>query len=75
MSNEWLFFQLAPLIKLGLPKLLNFFEDLLLHTFPLRAFLVKSDYNKLYNAFMGPWLLFWTKLSKVGLKEMKLVII
>lgn len=49
--DKWLFFQLAPLITLGLSKFLNFLEDLLLHVFPLPWFLVKSDYKKLYDVF------------------------
>ncbi|KAF4348899.1 hypothetical protein G4B88_002674 [Cannabis sativa] len=49
--DKWLFFQLHPLITLGLSKFLNLFEDLVLHTFPLPSFLVKSGYDKLYNAF------------------------
>ncbi|KAK1559622.1 hypothetical protein Q3G72_016532 [Acer saccharum] len=51
MFDKWLFFQLAPLMTLGLPKFVNFLEDFVLHTFPLPSFLVKSDYNKLYEAF------------------------
>ncbi|KAL5790836.1 hypothetical protein ACOSQ2_005724 [Xanthoceras sorbifolium] len=51
MFDKWLFLQLAPLITLGLPKILNLLEDFLLHTFPLPSVLVKSDYNKLYEAF------------------------
>ena len=51
--DKWLFFQLAPLITLGFPKLLNFLEDLLLHVFPLPRLLVKPDYNKLYEAFLS----------------------
>ncbi|KAF5448749.1 hypothetical protein F2P56_029254 [Juglans regia] len=51
LFNLWLFFQLAPLITLGFPKWFNFLEDLLLHTIPLPAFLVKSSYKKLYDAF------------------------
>ncbi|KAM3695200.1 hypothetical protein ACJW31_07G114200 [Castanea mollissima] len=69
MSDKWLFFQLAPLITLGLPKLLNFFEDLLLHTFPLPAFLVKSDYNKLYNAFYGSMASILDKAEQSGIKR------
>ncbi|CBI32529.3 unnamed protein product, partial [Vitis vinifera] len=49
--SKWLFLQLSPLMTLGLSMLPNFIEDLLLHTFPLPPFLVKSDYNKLYKAF------------------------
>ncbi|XP_030944712.1 allene oxide synthase 3-like [Quercus lobata] len=51
LFDIWMFFQLAPLMTLGLPKLFNFLEDLLLHSIPLPPFLVKSSYKKLYNAF------------------------
>ncbi|XVE48626.1 hypothetical protein DITRI_Ditri01bG0016700 [Diplodiscus trichospermus] len=53
LVDKWLMFQLAPLGSLGslLPKLLYYFEDLLLHTFTYPFFLVKSDYKKLYDAF------------------------
>ncbi|KAI7979813.1 Allene oxide synthase 3 [Camellia lanceoleosa] len=51
LFTKWLFFQLAPLMTLGLKFLPNFVEDLVLHTFPLPPFLVKSDYKKIYNAF------------------------
>ncbi|KAL6209689.1 hypothetical protein ACLB2K_020629 [Fragaria x ananassa] len=47
----WLLPQLTPQITLGLPKLLNVLEDLLLHTFPFPALLVKPAYNKVYKAF------------------------
>lgn len=49
--DNWLFFQLAPLITLGLKLLPNCLEDLLLHTFPLPFFGVKSGYNKVRDAF------------------------
>ncbi|KAJ0536076.1 putative hydroperoxide dehydratase [Helianthus annuus] len=39
---------LGPILDLGLPW---FLEELLLHTFRLPAFLIKSSYNKLYNYF------------------------
>jgi hydroperoxide dehydratase len=51
LFDVWLLVQLAPLMTLGLSKWLNFLEDLLLHTIPLPAFLVKSRYKKLYGAF------------------------
>ncbi|KAJ4960235.1 hypothetical protein NE237_020145 [Protea cynaroides] len=44
----WIFFQLAPLLTLGLPF---FLEDPLLHTFRLPPFLVKGSYKKLYDFF------------------------
>ncbi|GLT64099.1 hypothetical protein SLA2020_366120 [Shorea laevis] len=51
LLDKWLFIQLAPLITLGLSKWLNCVEDLVLHTFPLPSFLVKSGYDKVYEAF------------------------
>ncbi|KAJ4716429.1 Allene oxide synthase [Melia azedarach] len=50
-ANKWVFLQLAPLITLRLPKILNCVEDFLLHTFPLPSLIAKSDYQKLYDAF------------------------
>lgn len=49
--DRWLLPQLSPLMTFGLPKFLNFFEDLLLRTVPIPAFLVKSDYKKVFEAF------------------------
>ncbi|KAL0356764.1 UNVERIFIED_CONTAM: Allene oxide synthase 3 [Sesamum calycinum] len=49
--DKWLFFQLAPLVTLGLKFLPNCVEDLLLHTFPLPYFVVKSGYEKIHDAF------------------------
>ncbi|XP_058069185.1 allene oxide synthase 1, chloroplastic-like [Magnolia sinica] len=48
LIGKWVLFQLGPLLRLGLPKLL---EELLLHTFPLPPFLVKKDYGRLYKFF------------------------
>lgn len=44
--GKWVLFQLGPIMTLGLPK---FLEELLLHTFPLPPFLIKGEYQKLYN--------------------------
>lgn len=49
--DRWLFLQLAPLITLGLKYLPKLVEDLLLHTFPLPSFLVKSGYEKVREEF------------------------
>ncbi|KAK2978370.1 hypothetical protein RJ640_016472 [Escallonia rubra] len=51
LVTTWLFFQLHPLISLGLKFVPNFLEDLLLHTFQLPFFAVKSQYKELYDAF------------------------
>ncbi|KAF6166535.1 hypothetical protein GIB67_005397 [Kingdonia uniflora] len=46
--SKWVLLQLGPVISLGLPW---FIEDPLLHTFRLPAFIVKSDYKRLYDIF------------------------
>ncbi|KAK7308542.1 hypothetical protein VNO77_42155 [Canavalia gladiata] len=51
LFDTWLLFQLAPLATLGLPKIFNYIEDILLRTFPFPACLAKSNYKKLYNSF------------------------
>ncbi|XP_076937987.1 allene oxide synthase CYP74A2-like [Bidens hawaiensis] len=48
LINAWVLLNLSPLGTAGLPW---FVEDLLLHTFRLPSFLVKSNYQKLYNYF------------------------
>ncbi|KAF5792440.1 Allene oxide synthase [Helianthus annuus] len=48
LISSWVLFNLGPILDLGLPW---FLEELLLHTFRLPAFLIKSSYNKLYNYF------------------------
>ncbi|XP_010530372.1 PREDICTED: allene oxide synthase, chloroplastic-like [Tarenaya hassleriana] len=48
LISKWVFFNLHPLLSIGLPKLL---EDSLLHTFRLPPSLVKSDYQRLYDFF------------------------
>ncbi|XP_059636355.1 allene oxide synthase 1, chloroplastic-like [Cornus florida] len=48
LISKWVLFQLSPILVLGLPKLL---EEALLHTFPLPPFLIKKDYQRLYDFF------------------------
>lgn len=67
--TTWLLPQIAPVTSLGISWLPGFIEDLLLHTFPIPFFLVKSQYNKMYDAFynnLGPIL---DDAEKVGLKK------
>nr|AVA18031.1 allene oxide synthase [Euphorbia lathyris] len=45
---KWVFFQLAPILTLGLPAVV---EEPLIHTTRLPAFLIKKDYKKLYDYF------------------------
>lgn len=46
--QKWTLFQLGPILKLGLPP---FIEDPVLHTFRLPPFLVRNDYQRLYEFF------------------------
>ncbi|KAG9440818.1 hypothetical protein H6P81_020983 [Aristolochia fimbriata] len=48
LIGKWVLWQLGPILTLGLPMLV---EELLLRTFPLPTFLVKRDYQKLYDFF------------------------
>ncbi|KAL8542819.1 hypothetical protein ACS0TY_003633 [Phlomoides rotata] len=69
MMDLWLFGQLSPLMSLGLKFVPNCIEDIFLHTFALPFFLMKSDYNKLYDAFhkfAGPIL---DEAEKLGIKR------
>ncbi|XP_058222749.1 allene oxide synthase 1, chloroplastic-like [Rhododendron vialii] len=44
----WVFFQLGPILTVGLPK---FIEEIFLHTFSIPPFLIKSGYKRLYEFF------------------------
>ncbi|EXB63649.1 Allene oxide synthase [Morus notabilis] len=47
----WLVPQVTPIVTFGVPKLLQLVEDLLIHTFPIPAFLVKGKYKTIFEAF------------------------
>eukprot|EP00262_Sarcandra_glabra_P014794 TRINITY_DN43_c0_g1_i1.p1 TRINITY_DN43_c0_g1~~TRINITY_DN43_c0_g1_i1.p1 ORF type:complete len:516 (-),score=20.56 TRINITY_DN43_c0_g1_i1:237-1784(-) len=66
LITKWIFLQLSPLITLGLPKYL---EDLLLHTFPLPPFIVKSDYQKLYDFFNQSAASILDEAEKMGIER------
>ncbi|KAJ0981768.1 hypothetical protein J5N97_010023 [Dioscorea zingiberensis] len=65
-ASKWLFFQLCPLMTLGLPKIL---EELFLHTFPLPSFLAKSDYKDLYGYFSSAAAPVLDAADKLGLSR------
>lgn len=69
LVDLWLISQLHPLMTLGLKYFPNFLEDLLLHTFPLPFFLVKSKYKKLYDAFYNSAGSILDEAEEVGLKR------
>ncbi|KAH6830085.1 allene oxide synthase [Perilla frutescens var. hirtella] len=65
----WLFGQLAPLMTLGIKYVPGFVEDFFLHNFQIPFFLVKSDYNKLYEAFENSAGNLLDEAEKLGLKR------
>ncbi|KAF4391551.1 hypothetical protein G4B88_030702 [Cannabis sativa] len=67
--DTWLVPQVAPLITLGVPKFLQLVEDLLIHTFPIPSFLVKSKYNKIYQAFSSSATEVLDKAKDFGLEK------
>lgn len=46
--QKWILFQLGPMLKLGLPKIL---EDSMIHNFRLPPRLIKKEYQRLYDFF------------------------
>ncbi|KAB2619687.1 allene oxide synthase [Pyrus ussuriensis x Pyrus communis] len=48
LVSKWVLFNLAPLLILGLPK---FIEEPIIHSFRLPPFLIKKDYQRLYDFF------------------------
>ncbi|KAI9113320.1 hypothetical protein K1719_015845 [Acacia pycnantha] len=48
LVQKWVLFQLSPILRLGLPKLI---EDSIFHSIRLPPFLVKADYQRLYDFF------------------------
>ncbi|XP_060168329.1 allene oxide synthase 3-like [Lycium barbarum] len=65
----WILPQLAPLVTLGLKFVPNFLEDLILHTFQLPFFLVRSHYQKLYDAFSEHAGSILNEVEKSGIKR------
>ncbi|XP_017426671.1 allene oxide synthase 3 [Vigna angularis] len=67
LVDTWLLFQLAPLATLGLPKIFNYVEDILIRTLPFPACLTKSGYNTLYEAFRSHATTLLNEAEKLGL--------
>lgn len=64
--TRWLALQLAPLGSAGSKLIPSFIEDFV-HTVRIPAFLVKPDYNKLYDAFYASAGGFLDKAEKLGI--------
>ncbi|KAL5712684.1 hypothetical protein ACHQM5_014830 [Ranunculus cassubicifolius] len=65
--SKWLALQLTPVLPLGLPYIPDIVEDFLLRTFRLPFFLVKSDYNKLYDVVVESSTALLDKAEEIGL--------
>uniref|UniRef100_A0A1W7HBR1 Cytochrome P450 n=1 Tax=Scoparia dulcis TaxID=107240 RepID=A0A1W7HBR1_SCODU len=63
---KWVLFQLHPLLSLGLPRGI---EDGILHTFALPPFLIKKDYQKLYDFFYQNSTPILDQAEKLGLSR------
>lgn len=63
---KWVLFQLAPILTLGLPA---FLEEPTIHTFRLPAFLIKNDYQKLYDYFYSSGGSILDEAEKMGISK------
>nr|ABC17856.1 allene oxide synthase protein [Lonicera japonica] len=66
LIRKWVLFQLSPLLVLGLPKLV---EELVIHTFRLPPFLVKKDYQRLYDFFYNSSTFVLDEAEKTGISR------
>ncbi|XP_057504212.1 allene oxide synthase 1, chloroplastic-like [Actinidia eriantha] len=66
LVTKWVFFQLAPILTVGLPRIV---EEPLLHTFPLPPFLIKSDYQRLYDFFNESSKSIFDEAEKMGISR------
>ncbi|RDX72294.1 Allene oxide synthase 3, partial [Mucuna pruriens] len=69
LAETWVAFQLMPIATLGLPKIFNYIEDLLIRTLPIPACFTKSSYKKLYEAFNTSATTVLDEAEKLGLKR------
>ncbi|XP_054787921.1 allene oxide synthase 3-like [Prosopis cineraria] len=69
LFQKWLAVQLAPLGTLGLPKIFDYLEDFLLRTLPFPAWIVKSDYKKLFDVFSTAASATLDEAERFGLKR------
>ncbi|KAG5578199.1 hypothetical protein H5410_058333 [Solanum commersonii] len=66
LIGKWVLLQLHPVLTLGLPK---FLDDLILHTFRLPPFLVKKDYQRLYDFFYTNSANLFAEAEKLGISK------
>ncbi|KAH6816945.1 allene oxide synthase [Perilla frutescens var. frutescens] len=64
--QKWVLFQLHPLLTLGLPRAI---EDGILHNFSLPPFLIKKDYQRLYDFFYQNSTALLDQAEKLGLSR------
>lgn len=66
LVQKWVLFQLSPILSLGLPRAL---EELTIHSFRLPAFLIKSDYDRLYRYFHDSSTAVLDEAERLGIKR------
>ncbi|KAI3882223.1 hypothetical protein MKW92_034226 [Papaver armeniacum] len=69
MMRKWLTIQFHSILTLGLPKWLSWVEDTIFHSFPCPSFLVKSDYQKIYDAVYASSTPVFDEAKKLGLSK------
>lgn len=69
LVQTWLAAQLAPLATLGLPRIFNYVEDLLIRTIPIPSWTVKSSYKKLYEGFSSAGASILEEAEGAGIKR------
>ncbi|KAI3830542.1 hypothetical protein MKW98_030705 [Papaver atlanticum] len=69
MMRKWLTIQFHSILTLGLPKWLSWVEDTLFHSFPCPSFLVKSDYQKIYDTVYASSTPVFDEAKKLGLSK------
>lgn len=66
LIEKWVLFNLGPIMTLGLPK---FLEDPTLHTFRIPAFLIKNDYQRLYDFFYASGVDVLNEAARFGISK------
>ena len=69
LIKKWLVGQISPIGTAELPKILYPIEDFILHSIGIPFFLVKNEYEKIYDAFSSSATTFLDKAESFGLSR------
>nr|KYP46987.1 hypothetical protein KK1_031410 [Cajanus cajan] len=64
LVQKWVLFQLGPILKLGFPQ---FLEESTIRTFRLPSFLIKKDYQRLYDFFYQSSAFVFEEADRLGI--------